>query len=49
MRMLVTASSHNAVDNVMGKFLKAREKSGDKKCEDVVRLASDTGILKFIT
>lgn len=44
LRILVAASTHNAVDNVLSKFLSERKKRFDnEESKDVIRIASDTG------
>lgn len=41
LRLLITASTHNAVDNVMERFIKARKAQGDSKSEDAIRFTSE--------
>ncbi|KAG4068831.1 hypothetical protein HA402_004979 [Bradysia odoriphaga] len=44
LRILVSASTHNAVDNVLSRFVQQRKaRFNDPDSSDVIRIASDTG------
>lgn len=44
LRILVSASTHNAVDNVLSRFVEKRKcRFNDGESSDVIRIASDTG------